>query len=176
MRGYFAIGVEGISKAMNLGSLLRTSHAFGASFFFAVAPALAEREMRQADTSDAPDHMPFYRFPSLDDLKLPQRCQLVGVELSEEAVELPTFYHPTAAAYLFGPERGTLSPAAQARCAALVKIPTRFSINLAVAGAIVMYDRLLQRGRFDRRALGSLGEPEARPAHVRGGPKIRRRR
>ncbi|MEE8144119.1 MAG: TrmH family RNA methyltransferase, partial [Kiloniellales bacterium] len=34
MRGYFAIGVEGISKPMNLGNLLRSAHAFGASFFF----------------------------------------------------------------------------------------------------------------------------------------------
>src|SRR3546814_8737917 len=34
MRGYFAIGAEGISKPMNLGSLMRSAHAFGASFFF----------------------------------------------------------------------------------------------------------------------------------------------
>ena len=37
MRGYFAIGVEGISKAMNVGSLFRTAHAFGAGFVFTVA-------------------------------------------------------------------------------------------------------------------------------------------
>ena len=36
MRGYFGIGVEGISKAMNLGNLMRSAHAFGASFFFTV--------------------------------------------------------------------------------------------------------------------------------------------
>ena len=37
-RGYFGIGAEGISKPMNLGALMRTAHAFGASFksgFFA---------------------------------------------------------------------------------------------------------------------------------------------
>ena len=39
MRGYFAIGAQGISKPMNLGSLLRSAHAFGASFFFAIEPA-----------------------------------------------------------------------------------------------------------------------------------------
>ena len=31
-RGYFAIGIEGGSKAVNLGNLLRSAHAFGASF------------------------------------------------------------------------------------------------------------------------------------------------
>ena len=35
-RGYFAIGVEGISKAVNLGNLLRSAHAFGASFVFTI--------------------------------------------------------------------------------------------------------------------------------------------
>ena len=34
MRGYFGVGADGISKAMNLGNLLRIAHAFGASFFF----------------------------------------------------------------------------------------------------------------------------------------------
>ena len=33
-RGYFAMGVEGISKPGNVGNLVRSSHSFGASFFF----------------------------------------------------------------------------------------------------------------------------------------------
>lgn len=32
MRGYVGVGVEGISKSMNLGSLWRTAHAFRARF------------------------------------------------------------------------------------------------------------------------------------------------
>ncbi|MBT4219652.1 MAG: TrmH family RNA methyltransferase, partial [Rhodospirillaceae bacterium] len=28
MRGYFGVGVEGISKVMNVGSIFRTAHAF----------------------------------------------------------------------------------------------------------------------------------------------------
>ena len=38
MRGYFGIGAEGISKPMNLGNLIRSAHAFGASFVFLVDP------------------------------------------------------------------------------------------------------------------------------------------
>ena len=30
MRGYFAIGVEGIGKEMNVGNLFRSAHVFGA--------------------------------------------------------------------------------------------------------------------------------------------------
>ena len=36
MRGYFGIGAEGISKPMNVGNLVRSAHAFGASFLFLV--------------------------------------------------------------------------------------------------------------------------------------------
>ena len=36
MRGYFGIGVERVSKPMNVGNLFRTAHAFGASFVFTV--------------------------------------------------------------------------------------------------------------------------------------------
>ena len=35
---------------------------------------------------------------------------LVGVELLDDSVELPSFRHPHKAAYVFGPERGALSP------------------------------------------------------------------
>jgi len=36
MRGYFGVGVEGISKSYNLGAVLRTANAFGASFAFTI--------------------------------------------------------------------------------------------------------------------------------------------
>lgn len=173
MRGYFGIGVDRISKAMNMGSLLRSAHAFGASFFFTISPQLRERDLRRSDTSEAIDQLPVYQFDGIAELELPRRCQLVGVELTDDAVELPTFYHPPAAAYILGPERGSLSPEVLARCDATVKIPTKFCVNVGIAGAIVMYDRLLARGRFDRRPVGSQGTPEPAPLHVRGAPRIR---
>ena len=35
-RGYFAIGAERTSKALNLGNLMRSAHGFGAAFTFTV--------------------------------------------------------------------------------------------------------------------------------------------
>jgi tRNA G18 (ribose-2'-O)-methylase SpoU len=175
MRGYFGIGAEGISKPMNLGNLIRSAHAFGASFVFlvdahyTVASALS-------DTSQAETQLPLYRFGSVADLVLPGRCQLIGVELLDEAVELPSFRHPLNAAYVFGPERSSLSPALVARCAHVVKIPTRFCINLAAAGAIVMYDRMLSLGRFAPRPVRSGGPHEPLRPHVHGKVITRRRR
>ncbi len=62
------------------------------------------------------------------------------------------------------------------RCAFVVRIPTRFCINLATAGAIVMYDRLLSLGRFARRPVAPGGAPEPLPVHVAGGLKLRKRK
>jgi tRNA G18 (ribose-2'-O)-methylase SpoU len=174
MRGYFAIGAEGISKPMNLGNLIRSAHAFGASFCFTIAPVFAASEVRLSDTSDAAKHLPLYNYDSVEELTLPRGCVLIGVEISDDAVALPSFPHPSAAAYLFGPERGALSPEAQARCQRLVKIPTKFSLNVGVAGAIVMYDRLISRGRFADRPLNPRALPEALAEHVHGGQVFRR--
>ena len=151
MRGYFAIGVESISKARNVGNLFRSAHAFGAGFVFTVAAVYPRSEGAKADTSDAPDQVPFYSFPDVGSMVLPEDCTLVGVELTDDAIDLPTFRHPPQAAYVLGPERGSLSPELTEKCAFVVKIPARFSLNVGIAGAIVMYDRITSLGKFPRR-------------------------
>lgn len=174
-RGYFGIGVEGVSKSANVGALLRTAHAFGAAFCFVIGAGFDARAGRLADTADTPDHVPLWRFDSLDALALPQRCALVGVELLDDATDLPSFRHPLNAAYVLGPERSGLSPAMLQRCQHVVRIPTRFALNLAVAGALVLYDRLLQHGRFAERPVGSRGETAAvAPLSGHGAPRFRR--
>ncbi|HVB67054.1 MAG TPA: RNA methyltransferase [Acetobacteraceae bacterium] len=177
-RGYFGIGVEGVSKSANVGALLRTAHAFGASFCFTVGAGWDARAERLADTAGTPAHVPLWRFADLDALALPAGCALVGIEILDGATELPSFRHPLSAAYVLGPERAGLSPALLARCRHVVRIPTKFSLNLAVAGALVLYDRLLQQGRFAERPVGSGGGvPAAKatgsPAR-HGPPRFRR--
>lgn len=159
-RGYFAIGAEGISKAMNLGNLVRSANAFGASFVFLVDCRCARRDAA-SDTSRAEVALPVYDMAGPAALQLPRGCRLVGVELVDDAIDLPSFRHPLQAAYVFGPERGSLSPAMLARCDHVVRIPTRFCINLAVAGAVVMYDRMVCLGRFAERPVRSGGPPVA---------------
>jgi len=95
--------------------------------------------------------MPFYEYPTLEDMDLPKDCSLVGVELTEDAVDLPRFLHPMRAAYVLGPEGGSLSPELIARCDHVVKIPTKFCVNVGVAGAMVIYDRMISLGNFAER-------------------------
>ena len=159
MRGYFGIGSERISKAMNLGAVLRTGHAFGASFAFTVNAHHRALEIDRSDTSKSSAHLPLYEWQSIDEMLLPKGCMLIGVELDERAVDLPSFKHPLNAAYLLGPEKGSLSDASAERCAHLIKIPTRFCVNLSVAAAIVMYDRMICLGGFPDRPVHTGGAP-----------------
>ncbi len=167
------MGVEGGSKPMNLGNLLRSAHSFGASFFFTVAPHYDAKQVKQSDTSDAAKTLPLYNFDSVEEMVLPKGVQLVGVELTDESIELPSFRHPTQAAYVLGPEKGSLSPEMQERCDFIVKIPMKFCVNVGVAGAIVLYDRLISIGRFPGRPVNSRAAAVPLPKHVQGRQIIR---
>lgn len=173
-RGYAGIGAEGVAKSANLGALLRTAHAFGADFCFAVGGGWDARAGRLADTANTPAHVPFWRFASPETMTLPEGCVLVGVELLDDATDLPSFRHPLNAAYVLGPERSGLSPAMLARCRHVVRIPTRFALNLAVAGALVLYDRLLSMARFAERPVASEAKPTPREPPRFGPPRFRR--
>lgn len=177
MRGYFAVGVDGISKAMNLGNLMRIAHAFDASFFFTIASQVKMSETKLADTSASAGHLPFYAFDRVADLRLPQGCRMVGVEITEDAIELPRFKHPLRAAYVFGAERYALSKATLDACEFVVKIPMKFSINVGMAGAIVLYDRLIGLGGYPQRPVQTGGpRPEIPPRHTWGAPIVKDRR
>jgi tRNA G18 (ribose-2'-O)-methylase SpoU len=165
-RGFFGIGVEGISKPMNVGNLLRSAHSFGASFFFTIATPIDLYGMRASDTSDAFGHLPFYNFARHEDIVLPQNTAMVAVELTEDAVELPSFRHPLRAVYVLGREMGSVSPEMQARCEHVIKIPMKFCVNVGVAGALVMYDRLISLGRFAPRPVMAGGPRDFAPQNL----------
>ena len=174
LRGYFGLGVEGISKPVNLGSVLRVANAFGASFVFTLGADLP-RDVRASDTADTPASVPTYGWAGANDMALPRGCRLVAVELADEAIDLPSFRHPRQAAYVLGSERYGLSPATLAAADHVVRIPMRFSVNLAVAGAIVLYDRLYSAAAGGSRRTGRTGAgPCVRPAGISRRPAWRR--
>lgn len=158
-RGFFAIGAEGISKPMNMGNLVRSAHAFGASFVFLIHAHYSVKASK-SDTSHSHHQLPVYDYPDVASMQLPRACSVVGVELLDDAVDLPSFRHPRQAAYVFGPERGSLSQDMLGRCDHVIRIPTRFCINLAVAGAIVMYDRVRSLGCYPDRPVAPGGPLE----------------
>ena len=174
MKGFFGIGVQSISKPRNAGNLVRSAHAFGASFVFTVAAHKTITEPRsgvsKADTSKTPTHVPYYQWSDLSEMVLPAGCELVGIELTEDARDLPSFRHPLRAAYVLGAERGSLTPAMIGRCNHIVRIPTAFCINVATAGAIVMYDRVRMLGHFPPPPVSPGGTVEPIAPHIHGMP------
>ena len=179
MRGYFAIGIEGVSKPGNMGNLIRTAHGFGAAFVFSIQPKLKDSDaiakaIKSANTSKSDTQIPYFEYQDMAEMFLPSGCQLVAVELLDEAVEMPTFRHPQNAAYILGSERFSVSKKILEKCHHVIKIPTKFCLNVATAGAVVMYDRHLCYGRYADRPVTPSGQAQPLADHVRGAPKRRR--
>lgn len=149
-RGYFAIGIYGNKTPENLGTLWRSASLYEAAFTFTVGARYpASRYFHATDTTKSALHTPMFHFTTVDDLieHLPHAAPLVGVELDPRAEELSSYHHLERAVYLLGAEDNGLPPAVLNRCHALVQIETiaPWSMNVAVAGSILMHDRMIKR-------------------------------
>lgn len=139
-RGYCGVGILGCKTAVNIGTLWRSAHILGADFIFTVG----KRYKRQAsDTTKAWKSIPLWHFDDIDDLLAhsPFDCRLVGVELDERANPLAAYKHPDRAIYLLGAEDKGLPEQVINRCHDLIVLPGDYSLNVATAGSIVLYDR-----------------------------------
>lgn len=142
-KGYFGIGIYMPKTSENIGTLWRSAHNLGASFMFTIG---ARAFMEQAsDTTKASRHIPFYVYPTFEAFSdaTPTGCRLIGIEQYDGAVDLVHFEHPDRACYLLGSEDNGIPQKALPFCTGgLIHIPTPMCLNVAVAGSIVMYDRL----------------------------------
>lgn len=143
-RGFFAIGVVHGKSSVNIGTLWRTANIFGAAFIYTVGRRYS---VQSSDTLKTPRHVPLFHFATVDDLvqHLPQGCPLVGVELQADAVPSHRLKHPEQACYLLGAEDNGLTEADQERGHRIVVLPGDRSLNVAVAGSLVLYDRWRQQ-------------------------------
>jgi len=151
MRGFFEIGIYRGKTPANVGTLWRTAFQMGAAGIFTVG----KRYPNQAsDTVQAWRHVPCREFADFDMLLagLPKSCPIVAVEMGGRP--LAKFAHPERAVYLLGAEDHGIPPAILARCHHIVSLPAirTASYNVAVAGAIVMNDRLTKRGEWESAA------------------------
>ncbi|WP_139956893.1 RNA methyltransferase [Flavicella sediminum] len=139
-QGFFGIGIFNGKTPENLGVLWRSAQNMGASYIFTIGNRYAKQA---CDTHKAVGAMPYFHYTTFDDFyqQLPKGAMLVGVELDERAVSLETFKHPTRCVYLLGAEDHGLSRVAIEKSHHLVKFDTPMSLNVSVAGSIVMYDR-----------------------------------
>jgi tRNA G18 (ribose-2'-O)-methylase SpoU len=143
-RGYFGIGICHCKSRCNVGTLWRSAALLGASFIFTVG---RRYRAQSSDTLKTPRHIPLFHHETLQQLKesLPWSAPLVGVELDERAEMVTEFRHPERAVYLLGAEDHGLTREERDACHALIQLPGEFSMNVSVAGSIVMFDRWQKR-------------------------------
>lgn len=142
-RGYYGIGIFNGKTIENLGTLWRSADLLGASFIFTIG----KRYKKQAsDTMLSFKHIPLYHYETFEEFykSIPYDCHLVGIELHETSRPIKEFNHPERSIYLLGAEDEGLSKHIIDKCHHLVQLPGRYSMNVAVAGSIVMYDRIFK--------------------------------
>lgn len=139
-RGYYGIGIYHPKTTENVGTLWRSAHNFGADFIFTIG----RRYKRQAsDTTKAERHVPLYEYLSLEDLKehLPRGANIVFIEQTLGAKSIKETHHPETAVYVLGAEDEGV-PEEMMRGYQKIFIDTPMCLNVAVAGSIVMFDRI----------------------------------
>lgn len=141
--GYYGIGVYHPKTEVNIGTLWRTANILGAAFIFTVG---RRYKHQSSDTCNTTRNKPIFHFKDIQDLKehLPyiDGCPLVGIELTPNAINLKDFTHPERAIYLLGAEDHGLPQEVLNKCHYVVKLDGEYSMNVAVAGSIVLYHRM----------------------------------
>ncbi len=142
--GYFGIGILHGKNSINYGTLYRTAQILGADFIFLIG----RRFKRQAsDTMKSWQHLPLFEYKDFEDFNnhRPYDCKLVGIEMTENATPIKEYKHPKKVAYLLGAEDNGLSKQAINNCQDIIYLQGEQSFNVAVAGSIVLYDRINKR-------------------------------
>lgn len=144
-RGYFGLAIYHPKKEANVGTLMRSAYCFSADFLCTIGRRYSKEA---SDTTCADKHIPLFHFESVEDFKnhLPKNCQLIGCELDKRASHLNHFQHPESACYLVGAEDYGLPEKILSICNNIVVIPhVQMCLNVATAGSIVIYDRIMKR-------------------------------
>lgn len=146
--GYCGIGIYNPKYYCNVGVLWRTAAIWGVDFIFTVGEGRYKAE--KADTTKAHHNIPLFSFDTIQDLRntLYQNCDIVGVELVNKAQMLHEFKHPDRAVYLLGSEDTGIPQHVLRECNRMIKLPGKVSLNVAVTGTTVLYDRIIKRNEW----------------------------
>ncbi len=139
-RGYYGIGMFEPKTEDNLGGLIRSAACFGADFVFTIGNRYRKQN---TDTANATLHMPLFHYVDIEDFlnHVPDKCDVVGIEIIDGAKSLEYFGHPERAVYILGGEDRTLPNEVLQACNSVRKINTTNCLNVASAATVVMYDR-----------------------------------
>lgn len=135
------IGLYNPKSPSNVGAVIRAAGCYQASEIRYTGERLDRAAKFQTDTKNIKSKLPLRRVDNLSE-ELPERMNLICVELVEGATPLPLFKHPLHAMYVFGPEDGSLPQALVDKADRVVFVPTIGCMNLAASVNVLLYDRL----------------------------------
>lgn len=166
-----AIAAWNITKEHNVGSLVRTAHAAAA----AEVVLVGEREWNVEAAKTSELYTTVTQLEDIESFRMhleSRRWNLVAVELDSRAVNVFDAEYPERPCFLLGAEVGGVPGELLDDAELVVQIPQWGlvpSLNLAIAGSIVLYDylgKLHAEARLNRPDGGlvdqNAGEPEGR--------------
>lgn len=148
---WFGIGILRGKTAANHGTLWRSALQFGASMTFTIGRRYERRVEGSADVYKTLRQIPCLPYPDVTAFmaSCPVDAQIVVIEFG--GIDLTDFEHPKRAVYVLGSEDCGVPPALVARAQWHISVPTAdgrpSSVNVAAAGAIVIYDRYVKLAR-----------------------------
>jgi len=143
---YFGIGCYHMKYGVNYGTLFRSALILGADFIFLIGKRFKKMS---SDTTKTFKTIPLYEYETFEQFKknLPYGCQIIAIELDNNSESIEYFKHPLNCVYLLGAEDHGIPQKELAQCHKIVNLPGEQSMNVAIAGSIAMYDRILKEGR-----------------------------
>lgn len=154
---WFGIGILRGKASSNHGTLWRSALQFGCSMTFTIGQRYQRKIEACSDVYKTSRQIPCIPFPDVTAFMdmAPVDAKIVAVEYGGQ--DLISFVHPKRALYVLGSEDAGLPPELVAYAHAHISIPTADgrpdSLNVASAGAIIMYDRFMkQKFRGDSNA------------------------
>ena len=144
--GYFGIGIVKPKHEANVGTLWRSAWQLGASFIFTVATRF---KYEASDTTQAYKQLPLHKHEDWGGFAESSPHGAVWVAVEMGGTPLQDFEHPPRAVYVLGSEDNGLNRPVVEACQCHVALPKwvgrSSSYNVAMAGTLVMYDRMIKQ-------------------------------
>ena len=143
IQGYFGIGIIQPKTSSNIGTLLRSAYQLGASLVYTIG---GRYKASSTDTLNVPARIPLIEVNDWNAFVENSPTSAVWVVIEMGGTPLSEFHHPRNAIYILGSEDHGVPKNVLRACREVVSLEAAeyASYNVAVAGSIVMYDRMIK--------------------------------
>lgn len=144
---FFEVGIYHTKSVENVGTLWRTAYQLGAAGLFTIG---ARYKHHPSDPFKTMRHIPLRNYLTFEQYLEHRPVNSILVAIEEGGTPLSEFDHPQQAIYILGAEDYGLPGPIIKKCNCVVSLEamTRPSYNVAVAGSIVLYDRVFGKGKI----------------------------